>query len=142
MPERKRTKRIDTRHLHHLARIVQAIVDEHFDGKGARFAAHIGVSQSHISQILRGGRGDRGIGLPVLIALREYLAKTGHPQTLDQMLALDPVDDVTGERQEINRLRQAVEIITSRLDEMAPDQVRQTEIRALPPARRRKVEDS
>lgn len=91
---KQRTKRLPAKHLQRLAEIVQPIVDEDFEGNQTRFGKAIGVSQSHVSQMLRGGtdRADRGIGLPVLIALRDYLRKTGRPYSLDELLALEPLE--------------------------------------------------
>lgn len=87
----KRTKALDKRHIGHLAKVLRPIVDERFEGKGNRFAKALGVSQSHVSQILRGENGDRGIGLPTLLAIRDYLRGIGKPMTLDEMLDLEPV---------------------------------------------------
>lgn len=134
----KRSKRLDRRHLDHLAKIVRDVIGERSQGE---FAREIGVSQSHVSQMARGGRSDRGVGLPVLIAMREYLRKIGRPQTLDQLLGLDPIPTPAAivvvepvEADELRRLREAVEQINARLGhpESSREHVR------LPPARRRR----
>jgi transcriptional regulator with XRE-family HTH domain len=120
MTESKRSKRLQRRHLDHLALILRPIVADKFEGKGARFARAIGVSQSQISQILRGGNADRGVGLPVLIAIQDYLRKEGLSYSIDELLDLNTVSDRTGESREVQRLRAVVEQMTHVLERIAP----------------------
>lgn len=79
-------KRIDPALTTHLASIVRRVVDEDFGGRQRQAEKGLGISQSHISQLLRGGAGDRGPGLAVLLRLREYTQLS-----IDELLGLPPL---------------------------------------------------
>lgn len=81
-----RTKRLEKRMVDHLAKLLWKVVNERFEGNATWFAEKAGVSQSAIAQILKPGGGDRGVGIVVLLALRDYLGNV----TLDEMLGLPP----------------------------------------------------
>lgn len=81
-----RTKKLDRRYVDHVAGILRPIINERFDGNTTAFAKALGVSQPQVSQIVKVGGGDRGIGIVVLIAIREYLGDI----TLDELLGLEP----------------------------------------------------
>lgn len=98
------TKRLDPKYLAHLADVVKTVVERDFGGiqRGAA-EKRLGISQSHISQLIRGEHGERGPGLPVLLKLREY---TG--MSLDALLGLPAL---TNEKLSDASLLQRVELL-------------------------------
>lgn len=115
-------KRLDPKYLAHLSGIVKKVIDRDFGGtqRGPAEKA-LGISQSHISQLIRGEHGERGPGLPVLLKLREY---TG--MSLDALLGLPPVGN--------DRVLARIERIEQRLDRPSDGPQRST----LRPSQRRR----
>jgi hypothetical protein len=79
------TKSVDRRLVEHVAAIVREEVDTRFEGNQRRAAKLMPISQTQISDYysLKPGK---GLGLPVLLALRGYFNRT-----LDDLLGLEPL---------------------------------------------------
>ena len=69
--------------------ILQPIVDARFEGKAARAAKAMRISQPQLSMILLGKRSARSAGVPVLIRIRSFVG-----MTLDELLGLPPLHKV------------------------------------------------
>jgi plasmid maintenance system antidote protein VapI len=83
-PKKSRSKRIPREYLENLGRIVGEIVDRDFGGIQRRAEVGLGISQSHISSLIRAE--DRGVGLEVIIRLRNYTKRS-----IDELLGLPPL---------------------------------------------------
>lgn len=81
LAEMGRTKALERRYAEHLARELKRILDERFGGNQTRASAAMGISQSHLSQILAGD----GAGIAVLIKVRAYTRVS-----LEDLLGLEP----------------------------------------------------
>lgn len=90
-----RTKRVDQKCIAAVANAVREIVERDFGGKQTAAAKALKVSQGHLSHVLRSG--DRGPGLPFLIALREYTGRS-----IDSLLGFE------GDETDAERLARAV----------------------------------
>lgn len=73
----------------HLATILRRVRDTRCEGNGTELARLIGVSQSQLSQILRGKKSQRSAGIPVLKRIRAF---TG--LTIDDLIGLRPLEPV------------------------------------------------
>jgi plasmid maintenance system antidote protein VapI len=76
-------------------------VDREFDGNQSTAGRRLGIDQSHLSALLSG---KRGVGLPVLLLLRD---RTG--RTVDEWLGFRTDDAAT-----LDRVRQLLEAATKR----------------------------
>lgn len=77
-------RRLEDKYLTNLANFLRRLLDEKYAGKQrGRAEKELGISQSHLSQILRGPRATRGPGLRVVIKLHEA---TG--VSIDEMLGI------------------------------------------------------
>lgn len=79
LPHMGRTKALERRYAEKLAAVLKPIVERQFDNNQTRAAAAIGISQSHLSQILR----SEGAGIAVLIRVRSFI-----DMSIDDMLGL------------------------------------------------------
>lgn len=77
------SKKIEPHMAAHLGSLLRAIIDRDFGGNGTAAARGLGLSQSHLNQIVNGT--GSGPGLSTLIVLRAY---TG--LSIDQLLGLAP----------------------------------------------------
>lgn len=84
MPAKKRSKRIPRAQAEAIARHVKAYVDREYGGVQRRAEGPMGISQSHLSAIMRPAD-RRGPGLDVLLRLRICLR-----MSLDDLLDLPP----------------------------------------------------
>jgi len=135
----QQTKRLEHRYLTRLGEVVTEILRERNWTQG-EFGKVLKLSQSSVSQMAKGGDGTRGIGINALIALRQWLAREGKPQTIDELLGLEPLPapKVEEEPSELRLLRQAVEQISIRLEQRPPASTNSLDHpRPLPPAKRR-----
>lgn len=90
-------KRVEDRYLDHLAMVVRGILDRDFGGKQRGQAEKkLGITQSHISQLMRGSRATRGPGIDSLLQLRKYSGLS-----LDALLGLPPATLEDKEQQEV-----------------------------------------
>lgn len=80
-----RTKRVDPKCIASVTAAVRELVERDFEGSQTAAAKALKVSQGHLSHVLRSG--DRGPGLPFLIALREYTGRS-----IDSLLGLESLD--------------------------------------------------
>ncbi len=83
--DRVGTKSVDRRFVEHVAALVRHEVDTRYGGNQRDAARHLPISQTQISDYytLKPGK---GLGLPVLLALRSYFNRS-----LDELLGLDPL---------------------------------------------------
>ncbi len=134
MATQKRSKKLPQPNFTHLSNLLREICDREFDGNGTKFAAAVGISQSHMSQILRGVKSDRGPGISTLIAVSDYLKQRGRPHTFEAMLGLEPAvaaqaqrageeraslerekAAIDEERQEMRKLRESIDAVIKQL---------------------------
>lgn len=92
--------------MDHLAGLLRPIVAGEFHGNATAFARAVGISQSQMSQVLKGSKGDRGVGVGSLVALRNYLQMEIH-----EMLNLPPLRSASSKPASAppNELQAAVE---------------------------------
>lgn len=87
-------RKIDAQYLAGIAAFVRRLVDQEFHGNQREAERGLGISQSHLSQLMRGETAERRPGLSVLIRLHEHtgasfdeiLGVTKRPE-LDERLA-------------------------------------------------------
>lgn len=77
-----KSRRVSQGALDHFARTLTDWVNKQFDGNQTRAAKVLGVTQGHISAMMRG---DRGPGLNTLILLRAQVGTS-----IDELLGLGP----------------------------------------------------
>lgn len=100
----KQTKRIPDKPREAFARVLKHLVDTKYEGNQTRAGEALGVTQGHISAMIRG---ERGPGLNTLLLMR---LETG--KTIDEMLGFEasPTEDlsrrlVASVEMEVGRLR-------------------------------------
>jgi transcriptional regulator with XRE-family HTH domain len=93
-----RTKAISEAMNRRVGAVIAEVVREQFAGNQSRAAEALGLSQSHLSNLMS-GRSGRGVGLPVLLILRE---KTN--RSIDDILGLTG----TPEEMSISQLRESI----------------------------------
>lgn len=109
------TKRVDRDLVEHLAREVKRIVDADFGGVQRAAEKRLRISQSHLSQLIRGEHGARGPGLQVLLKLREYSGKS-----IDELLGLPPLKSETEQPSSVEDRIAQLEERLARVESGAP----------------------
>lgn len=79
-----RTKKLDRVYVDRVAAMLRPILDEDFGGNVTKMAKAMRVSQPQLSAVMT--KGERGVGIMFLLAVRDYL----RDRTLDEILGLDP----------------------------------------------------
>lgn len=112
-------KKIERRYIEHVARELDGVVNNQFEGNQTRAAKGLGISQAHLSHLIAAE--GRGPGLSVLLRMRDYTGKS-----IDALLGLPPVpgEELT------ERLRAALETEVARIKRDARMQVEQAQAKA------------
>lgn len=97
--------RLANEYQRHLARELQRIIDERFDGHQTKAARAMGISQAHLSN-LTSSHG-RGPGIAVLVQIRQYTGRS-----IDALLGLPPLPD----QELLERLRMSIELEAARAE--------------------------
>lgn len=126
-------KRIERRYIEHVARELDALVKERFDGNQTRAAKQLGISQPHLSALIAGE--GRGPGLSVLILLRHFTNRS-----IDALLGLPPLP----EEESVARFNAALETEIARIrrDARLAVEAAQTKVAAAEKKTGKRVKDS
>ncbi len=110
------TKTVDRKYVDHVCELVRELVDRDFrdnpdePGNQTRAASRIGISQAQVSALYNKSPG-KGIGLPVLLALRAYTSIS-----LDDLLGLPPMPAQLS----LERIQQSLDVLKAQAAPATP----------------------